>query len=63
MDRLYATQAHTELDASGEAGRTPAGREWAIPKSGISPSAQARVIYQDLMRITKAVESGGLLAR
>ena len=57
MDRLYATQAHTELDASGEAVGLPPG-VMGNSEVGHLTIGAGRVIYQDLMRITKAIESG-----
>jgi 2,3-bisphosphoglycerate-independent phosphoglycerate mutase len=57
MDRLYATQAHTELDASGEAVGLPPG-VMGNSEVGHLTIGSGRVIYQDLMRITKAIESG-----
>ncbi len=57
MDRLYATQAHTELDASGEAVGLPP-RVMGNSEVGHLTIGAGRVIYQDLMRITKAIESG-----
>ena len=57
MDRLYATQAHTELDASGEAVGLPPG-VMGNSEVGHLTIGSGRVIYQDLMRITKAIGSG-----
>jgi len=57
MDRLYATEAHTELDASGEAVGLPPG-VMGNSEVGHLTIGAGRVIYQDLMRITKAIESG-----
>ena len=57
MDRLYATQAHTEIDASGEAVGLPPG-VMGNSEVGHLTIGAGRVIYQDLMRITKAIESG-----
>jgi 2,3-bisphosphoglycerate-independent phosphoglycerate mutase len=57
MDRLYATQAHTELDASGEAVGLPPG-VMGNSEVGHLTIGSGRVIYQDLMRITKAIERG-----
>ncbi len=57
MDRLYATQAHTELDASGEAVGLPPG-VMGNSEVGHLTIGSGRVIYQDLMRITKAIENG-----
>jgi len=57
MDRLYATQAHTQLDASGEAVGLPAG-VMGNSEVGHLTIGAGRVIYQDLMRISKAIQSG-----
>ena len=57
MNRLYATQAHTELDASGEAVGLPPG-VMGNSEVGHLTIGAGRVIYQDLMRITKAIRSG-----
>ncbi len=57
MNRLYATQAHTELDASGESVGLPPG-VMGNSEVGHLTIGAGRVIYQDLMRITKAIESG-----
>jgi 2,3-bisphosphoglycerate-independent phosphoglycerate mutase len=57
MDRLYKTQAHTELDASGEAvGLSP--QVMGNSEVGHLTIGAGRVIYQDVMRITKAIETG-----
>jgi 2,3-bisphosphoglycerate-independent phosphoglycerate mutase len=60
MNRLYATQAHTELDASGEAVGLPPG-VMGNSEVGHLTIGSGRVIYQDLMRITKAIERGDLV--
>jgi 2,3-bisphosphoglycerate-independent phosphoglycerate mutase len=57
MDRLYATAAHTELDASGESVGLPPG-VMGNSEVGHLTIGSGRVIYQDLMRITKAIETG-----
>ncbi len=57
MDRLYATQAHTELDASGEAVGLPPG-VMGNSEVGHLTIGAGRVIYQDLMRITRAIATG-----
>ena len=57
MDRLYATQAHTEIDASGEAVGLPPG-VMGNSEVGHLTIGAGRVIYQDVMRITKAIETG-----
>jgi 2,3-bisphosphoglycerate-independent phosphoglycerate mutase len=57
MDRLWATQAHSEIDASGEAVGLPPGI-MGNSEVGHLTIGTGRVIYQDLMRITKAIETG-----
>ncbi len=57
MDRLFATQPHTELDASGEAVGLPPG-VMGNSEVGHLTIGAGRVIYQDLMRITKAIATG-----
>ena len=57
MERLYMTQAHTQLDASGEAvGLAP--QVMGNSEVGHLTIGAGRVIYQDVMRITKAIETG-----
>ncbi|MBV8359186.1 MAG: 2,3-bisphosphoglycerate-independent phosphoglycerate mutase [Deltaproteobacteria bacterium] len=57
MDRLYETQAHTQLDASGEAvGLAP--EVMGNSEVGHLTIGAGRVIYQDVMRISKAIETG-----
>src|SRR5579884_178352 len=54
---LCNTQAHTELDASGEAvGLAP--QVMGNSDFGHLTIGAGRVIYQDVMRITKAIETG-----
>jgi 2,3-bisphosphoglycerate-independent phosphoglycerate mutase len=55
MDRLYKTQAHSEVDASGESVGLPPGIMGNSEVGHLTIGA-GRVIYQDLMRITKAIE-------
>ncbi len=57
MDRLLARQAHTELEASGEAVGLPPG-VMGNSEVGHLTIGAGRVIYQDLMRITKAIATG-----
>src|SRR6202790_5395851 len=57
MDRLYPASAHTTLDASGEAVGLPPG-VMGNSEVGHLTLGSGRVIYQDLMRITKAIETG-----
>src|SRR5207244_9760602 len=55
MDRLYATCAHTTVEASGEAvGLLPG--VMGNSEVGHLTIGAGRVIYQDVMRITKAIE-------
>ncbi|HJU11129.1 MAG TPA: 2,3-bisphosphoglycerate-independent phosphoglycerate mutase [Candidatus Binataceae bacterium] len=57
MERLWRTQAHTELEASGEAvGLAP--NVMGNSEVGHLTIGAGRVIYQDVMRITKAIETG-----
>ncbi len=57
MDRLYATQAHTALDASGESVGLPPS-VMGNSEVGHLTIGAGRVIYQDLMRISRAIETG-----
>jgi 2,3-bisphosphoglycerate-independent phosphoglycerate mutase len=57
MDRLYRTQAHTEIDASGEAVGLAPG-VMGNSEVGHLTIGAGRVIYQDVMRISKAIETG-----
>jgi 2,3-bisphosphoglycerate-independent phosphoglycerate mutase len=57
IEHLYRTQAHTELEASGEAvGLAP--QVMGNSEVGHLTIGAGRVIYQDVMRITKAIETG-----
>ena len=55
MDRLYQTMAHAEVDASGESVGLPPGIMGNSEVGHLTIGA-GRVIYQDVMRITKAIE-------
>jgi len=55
MNRLLATQAHSEVDASGESVGLPPGI-MGNSEVGHLTIGSGRVIYQDVMRITKAIE-------
>jgi len=55
MDRLYQTSAHAEVDASGESVGLPPGIMGNSEVGHLTIGA-GRVIYQDVMRITKAIE-------
>jgi 2,3-bisphosphoglycerate-independent phosphoglycerate mutase len=57
MDRLLKTQAHTEVEASGEAVGLPRGI-MGNSEVGHLTIGSGRVIYQDVMRITRAIEKG-----
>ncbi len=57
MQRLWATQAHTEIDASGEAVGLAPG-VMGNSEVGHLTIGAGRVIYQDVMRIAKAIETG-----
>jgi 2,3-bisphosphoglycerate-independent phosphoglycerate mutase len=57
MNRLWATSAHTEVDASGEAVGLAPG-VMGNSEVGHLTIGAGRVIYQDVMRITKAIETG-----
>jgi 2,3-bisphosphoglycerate-independent phosphoglycerate mutase len=57
MDRLYRTHPHTELEASGEAVGLAPG-VMGNSEVGHLTIGAGRVIYQDVMRISKAIETG-----
>jgi len=57
MNRLWTTQAHTEIEASGEAVGLAPGIMGNSEVGHLTIGA-GRVIYQDVMRITKAIETG-----
>ncbi len=57
MTRLWSTQAHTEIDASGAAVGLMPG-VMGNSEVGHLTIGAGRVIYQDVMRITKAIETG-----
>jgi 2,3-bisphosphoglycerate-independent phosphoglycerate mutase len=61
MQELYRTQAHTELEASGEAvGLAP--QVMGNSEVGHLTIGAGRVIYQDVMRISKAIETGAFFS-
>jgi 2,3-bisphosphoglycerate-independent phosphoglycerate mutase len=60
FDRLWATYPHTTLDASGEAVGLPPG-QMGNSEVGHLTIGAGRVLYQDLMRVNKAIEDGSLL--
>ena len=55
MERLLTTQAHSEIDASGESVGLPPGI-MGNSEVGHLTIGSGRVIYQDVMRITRAIE-------
>jgi 2,3-bisphosphoglycerate-independent phosphoglycerate mutase len=55
MERLLNTQAHSEIDASGESVGLPPGI-MGNSEVGHLTMGSGRVIYQDVMRISKAIE-------
>ena len=57
MNRLWTTQAHCAIDASGEAVGLAPG-VMGNSEVGHLTIGAGRVIYQDVMRITKAIETG-----
>jgi 2,3-bisphosphoglycerate-independent phosphoglycerate mutase len=57
MNRLWETQAHSEIDASGEAVGLAPGIMGNSEVGHLTIGA-GRVIYQDVMRISKAIETG-----
>jgi 2,3-bisphosphoglycerate-independent phosphoglycerate mutase len=57
MDSLFATQAHSEIEASGESVGLMSG-VMGNSEVGHLTIGAGRVIYQDVMRITKAIETG-----
>ncbi len=60
FDRLWAEYPHTTLKASGEAVGLPPG-QMGNSEVGHLTIGSGRVLYQDLMRVNKAVEDGSLL--
>ena len=61
MNRLYASQAHSSLDASGAAvGLLPG--VMGNSEVGHLTIGAGRVIYQDVMRISKAIQTGEFFA-
>ena len=57
MDRLWRTQAHTAIDASGEAVGLAPGIMGNSEVGHLTIGA-GRIIYQDVMRISKAIATG-----
>ncbi len=57
FDRLWAGFPHTTLDASGEAVGLPPG-QMGNSEVGHLTIGSGRILYQDLMRVNKAIEDG-----
>jgi 2,3-bisphosphoglycerate-independent phosphoglycerate mutase len=59
FDRLWAEYPHAQLEASGEAVGLPPG-QMGNSEVGHLTIGSGRVLYQDLMRVNKAIETGAL---
>src|SRR6185437_6813226 len=57
FDRLWAELPHTTLEASGEAVGLPPG-QMGNSEVGHLTIGSGRILYQDLMRVNKAIEDG-----
>jgi 2,3-bisphosphoglycerate-independent phosphoglycerate mutase len=57
FDRLWATYPHTTLKASGEAVGLPPG-QMGNSEVGHLTIGSGRVLFQDLMRVNRAIEDG-----
>jgi 2,3-bisphosphoglycerate-independent phosphoglycerate mutase len=57
FDRLWATYPHTTLKASGEAVGLPPG-QMGNSEVGHLTIGSGRILFQDLMRVNKAIEDG-----
>jgi 2,3-bisphosphoglycerate-independent phosphoglycerate mutase len=57
FDRLWADYPHTTLEASGGAVGLPAG-QMGNSEVGHLTIGSGRILYQDLMRVNKAIEDG-----
>lgn len=57
FDELWRTYPHTTLDASGESVGLPAG-QMGNSEVGHLTIGSGRVLFQDLMRVNKAIEDG-----
>ena len=57
FDRLWAEYPHTTLEASGEAVGLPPG-QMGNSEVGHLTIGSGRILYQDLMRVNKAIEDG-----
>jgi 2,3-bisphosphoglycerate-independent phosphoglycerate mutase len=61
FDRLWRTFPHTRLDASGEAVGLPDG-QMGNSEVGHLTIGSGRVLYQDFVRVNKAIEDGSFFA-
>jgi 2,3-bisphosphoglycerate-independent phosphoglycerate mutase len=61
FDRLWRTYPHTTLVASGEAVGLPPG-QMGNSEVGHLTIGSGRVLFQDLMRVNKAIEDGSFVA-
>jgi 2,3-bisphosphoglycerate-independent phosphoglycerate mutase len=59
FDRLWAEYPHAQLEASGEAVGLPPG-QMGNSEVGHLTIGSGRILYQDLMRVNKAIEDGSL---
>jgi len=59
FDRLWAEYPHTTLQASGEAVGLPPG-QMGNSEVGHLTIGSGRILFQDLMRVNKAIEDGSL---
>jgi 2,3-bisphosphoglycerate-independent phosphoglycerate mutase len=59
FDRLWRTYPHTTLDASGKAVGLPQG-QMGNSEVGHLTIGSGRILLQDLMRVSKAIEDGSL---
>jgi 2,3-bisphosphoglycerate-independent phosphoglycerate mutase len=59
FDRLWRTYPHTTLEASGEAVGLPPG-QMGNSEVGHLTIGSGRVLFQDLMRVNKAIDDGSL---
>jgi 2,3-bisphosphoglycerate-independent phosphoglycerate mutase len=60
FDRLWAEYPHTTLQASGEAVGLPPG-QMGNSEVGHLTIGSGRILFQDLMRVNKAIEDGSLV--
>lgn len=58
LDKLFATCSHASLKCSGEAVGLPDGQQGNSEVGHLNLGA-GRVVYQDLLRITRDIEDGG----